>query len=32
MSFAKPVLHLREYLEVLVPLSKGEAVAYRAPP
>src|SRR3954451_10919077 len=28
LSFAKPVLHLREYLEVLVPLSKGEAVAY----
>jgi len=28
MSFAKPVLHLREYLEVLVPLSRGEAVAY----
>ena len=26
MSFAKPVLHLREYLEVLVPLSKGQAV------
>ena len=26
MSFAKPILHLREYLEVLVPLSKGEAV------
>jgi 5,10-methylenetetrahydromethanopterin reductase len=26
ISFAKPVLHLREYLEVLVPLSKGEAV------
>jgi len=26
MSFAKPVLHLREYLEVLVPLSKGEVV------
>jgi F420-dependent oxidoreductase-like protein len=28
MSFAKPVLHLREYLEVLVPLSKGEAVSF----
>jgi 5,10-methylenetetrahydromethanopterin reductase len=28
MSFAKPVLHLREYLEVLVPLSKGEAVEF----
>jgi F420-dependent oxidoreductase-like protein len=27
ISFAKPVLHLREYLEVLVPLSKGEAVS-----
>jgi F420-dependent oxidoreductase-like protein len=27
MSFAKPILHLREYLEVLVPLSKGEAVS-----
>jgi F420-dependent oxidoreductase-like protein len=26
LSFAKPVLHLREYLEVLVPLSKGESV------
>src|SRR5215207_4588242 len=26
ISFAKPVLHLREYLQVLVPLSKGEAV------
>jgi F420-dependent oxidoreductase-like protein len=26
LSFAKPVLHLREYLDVLVPLSKGEAV------
>ena len=24
LSFAKPVAHLREYLEVLVPLSKGE--------
>jgi 5,10-methylenetetrahydromethanopterin reductase len=28
ISFAKPVLHLREYLEVLVPLSKGEAVDF----
>jgi F420-dependent oxidoreductase-like protein len=28
ISFAKPVLHLREYLEVLVPLSKGEAVSF----
>src|SRR5947209_8456582 len=28
MSFAKPVLHLREYLEVLVPLSKGEALDF----
>jgi F420-dependent oxidoreductase-like protein len=27
ISFAKPILHLREYLEVLVPLSKGEAVS-----
>src|SRR4051794_18344125 len=26
LSFAKPILHLREYLEVLVPLSKGQAV------
>ena len=26
ISFAKPILHLREYLEVLVPLSKGETV------
>ena len=30
ISFAKPVLHLREYLEVLVPLSKGEAVDIQA--
>jgi 5,10-methylenetetrahydromethanopterin reductase len=28
LSFAKPVAHLREYLEVLVPLSKGETVDY----
>jgi F420-dependent oxidoreductase-like protein len=28
ISFAKPVLHLREYLEVLVPLSRGEAVSF----
>ncbi len=27
ISFARPVLHLREYLEVLVPLSQGEAVS-----
>jgi F420-dependent oxidoreductase-like protein len=27
ISFAKPILHLREYLEVLVPLSQGEAVS-----
>src|SRR4051794_29486447 len=26
LSYAKPIRHLREYLEVLVPLSKGEAV------
>jgi 5,10-methylenetetrahydromethanopterin reductase len=29
ISFAKPILHLREYLEVLVPLSKGEAVDFQ---
>jgi 5,10-methylenetetrahydromethanopterin reductase len=28
MSFAKPVRHLREYLSVLGPLSRGEAVAF----
>ena len=28
MSFDKPVRHLREYLEVLGPLSRGEAVAF----
>jgi 5,10-methylenetetrahydromethanopterin reductase len=27
ISFARPVLHLREYLEVLVPLSQGEPVS-----
>jgi F420-dependent oxidoreductase-like protein len=27
ISFARPVLHLREYLEVLAPLSRGEAVS-----
>ena len=29
LSFDKPVLHLREYLEVLGPLSRGEPVALR---
>jgi 5,10-methylenetetrahydromethanopterin reductase len=28
MSFAKPVRHLREYLSVLGPMSRGEAVAF----
>ena len=28
LSFDKPVRHLKEYLEVLVPLSKGETVDY----
>ena len=28
LSFDKPVLHLREYLEVLGPLSRGEPVAF----
>jgi 5,10-methylenetetrahydromethanopterin reductase len=28
ISFSKPVLHLREYLEVLVPLSQGETVSF----
>ncbi len=28
MSFAKPVRHLREYLSVLGPLSRGEAVSF----
>ncbi len=28
MSFAKPAKHMREYLEVLVPLLKGEVVDY----
>ena len=28
LSYAKPASHMREYLEVLVPLLKGEAVAY----
>jgi 5,10-methylenetetrahydromethanopterin reductase len=28
MSFAKPVRHLREYLSVLGPLSRGEPVAF----
>jgi 5,10-methylenetetrahydromethanopterin reductase len=28
ISFAKPVRHLREYLDVLLPLSRGEAVSY----
>jgi 5,10-methylenetetrahydromethanopterin reductase len=28
ISFARPVLHLREYLEVLVPLSQGETVHF----
>src|SRR6516165_745513 len=29
ISFAKPVRHLREYLEVLLPLTRGESVKYR---
>ena len=29
MSFAKPVRHLREYLEVLVPLLEGKPVAHQ---
>ena len=29
ISFAQPVRHLREYLEVLLPLTRGEAVKYR---
>ena len=28
MSFAKPVRHLREYLSVLGPMSRGEAVSF----
>jgi len=28
MSYGKPILHRREYLEVLVPLSKGETVEF----
>src|SRR5262249_41108834 len=28
ISFAKPVRHLREYLDILLPLSRGEAVSY----
>jgi F420-dependent oxidoreductase-like protein len=29
ISFAQPVRHLREYLEVLLPLTRGETVKYR---
>jgi len=29
ISFAKPLRHLHEYLEVLLPLSRGESVRYR---
>lgn len=29
MSFDKPVRHMREYLSVLAPLARGEAVAHR---
>lgn len=28
MSFDRPVRHLREYLEILLPLARGEAVSY----
>jgi len=29
LNFGKPVRHMREYLEVLLPLLRGEAVAHR---
>jgi F420-dependent oxidoreductase-like protein len=29
MSFEKPVRHMREYLEILMPLVRGEAVSYK---
>ena len=29
MSYDKPALHMREYLNVLMPLARGEAVAYQ---
>jgi len=29
MSFDKPVRHMREYLEILMPLVRGEAVSYK---
>jgi 5,10-methylenetetrahydromethanopterin reductase len=29
MSFEKPVRHMREYLEILMPLVRGESVSYK---